>query len=131
MRKILEHLAIMLVILLSVAILYLIIRYNMIEDETVQPVIEKEAPKSEAVTKKAKAINYLHNLEGYNDKNVKADAREDDTSNRVTIVSEANINEMQIEKVIDNKTDTQTIEEEGINKVDKVGKALDNLLDDL
>ncbi|MFK5976424.1 MAG: hypothetical protein QM493_07950 [Sulfurovum sp.] len=131
MRKILENLAIMLVILLSLAIIYLIVRYNMIEDETTQTAIVKEEPKKEAITQKAKASNYLQNLEGYNDVDVQVDAKEEDTSNRVTIVSESNINEIQIEKIIDNKTDTQIIEEEGTNKVDKVGKALDNLLDDL
>ena len=131
MRKILENLAIMLVVLLSTAIIYLIVKYNMIEDETAQEIIVKEEPKPESVTKKAKVSNYLQNLEGYSDVDVKVDAKEEDTSNRVTIVSEANVNEIEIKKVIDNKTDTQTIEEEGTNKVDKVGKALDSLLDDL
>lgn len=132
MRKILENLSILLVVLLSVAIIYLIIRYNMIEEETSTEVITKDEPVVKEVTKKEKVSNYLQNLEGYKDIDVKVDARvEDDNTNKVKIISESNVNELKIKKVVENTSDTQVIPEDGRNKVDKVGKALDNLLGDL
>jgi len=132
MRKILENLAILSVVLLSVAIIYLIIRYNMIEEETSTEIIVKDEPITKEVTKKEKVSNYLQNLEGYKDIDVKVDARaEDDNTNKVKIISESNVNELKIKKVVENTSDTQIIPEDGKNKVDKVGKALDNLLGDL
>lgn len=132
MRKILENLAILLVILLSTSVIYLIVKYNMIEDETAsEEIVVKEEPTPKVENKKAQVSKYLQNIEGYNDIDVKVDAKEEDNSNKVTIISESNVNEIKIEKVVENTTDTQVIKEEGTAKVDKVGKALDNLLGDL
>ncbi len=125
MKKISENLAIMIIISLSMSILYLIIQYNLIDDDSVYTKVVKNQTNPEVKEEKkvTKASNYLENLEGYTDVDVKVDAKiEDDNVNKVSIVSESNINEIELNKVVDSKDGT---------KADEVGKALDNLMDDL
>ena len=125
MKKISENLAIMIIISLSMSILYLIIQYNLIDDDSVYTKVVKNQTNPEVKEEKkvTKASNYLENLEGYTDVDVKVDAKiEDNDVNKVSIVSESNVNEIELNKVVDSKDGT---------KADEVGKALDNLMDDL
>lgn len=92
MKNLLESLAIILVGFLSLAIVYLIIQYNMIEDEDVLNDILSEVAVPEQVSEKSKAESYLQNLEGYDDIDEELDEDVDVTkenlTNAVTVVSE-------------------------------------------
>lgn len=94
MKNLLESLAIILVGFLSLAIVYLIIQYNMIEDEDVLNDILSEVAVPEQVSEKSKAESYLQNLEGYDDideeldVDVDVDVTKENLTNAVTVVSE-------------------------------------------
>jgi preprotein translocase subunit SecF len=85
MKNLLESFAILLVGLLSVSIIYWIVQYSMIGDADMIEEIEYEVAEKKP---KAKATDYLQNLEGYEDVDVKVDATKESRANTVVVQSE-------------------------------------------
>lgn len=92
MKSLLENFAVLLVGLLSLALVYLIVQYNLIKDTTLDEIIE--AVPQPKVSKKKKTQNYLNTLEGYEDQDVKVDAEKENIVNRVKIESESSEDEL-------------------------------------
>ena len=158
MKNLLESMAILFVGLLSLAIVFFIVQYNMIEDDSTVDDIAFEIPQKK-VTEQAKTNNYLNSLEGYgDDTDVKVDATKEDATNTVVVKSELNKDE--IGTVIDDKSKTtymqnletyaKTAEKEKLDEakpvvdhsgepeklpeeevVDEIGMAIDAALDDI
>jgi len=160
MKNLLESMAILFVGLLSLAIVFFIVQYNMIEDDSTVDDIAFEVPQKK-VTEKAKTNNYLNSLEGYGndvDSKEKIDETKEDTTNKVVVKSELNKDELGT--VIDDKSKTtymqnlenyaKTAEKEKLDEakpvvdhsgepeklpeeevVDEIGMAIDAALDDI
>ena len=158
MKNLLESTAILFVGLLSLAIVYFIVQYNMIEDDSLEENIAFEVP-NKKITEKEKTSDYLNSLEGYgDDTDVKVDATKEDTTNTVVVKSELNKDE--IGTVIDDKSKTtymknlenyaKTAEKEKLDEVkpvaddsgepeklpeeevvDEIGMAIDAALEDI
>lgn len=84
----LESVAIGTVVVLFLFIVALIVQYNMIDEDNVVDEITQELTVEKKVSKKAKASNYLQNMESYTDVDVKVDPTKENTANRVQITSE-------------------------------------------
>jgi len=119
MRNLFENIAILLVILLTLGIVGLIVKYNMIEDDTPDDVAYA-IPVVKKVSKQEKSTNYLKNMEGYADEDVDVDVdpTQEDTTNRVVVKSEQEeggidiaVKDMDIEKS-ENHADDKSKEEE-------------------
>ena len=158
MKNLLESISILLVGLLTLAIVFFIVQYNMIEDDSIDENIAFEVPKKK-ITEQAKTGDYLNSLEGYgDDTDVKVDATKEDTTNTVVVKSE--LNKDKIDSLIDDKSKTtymknlenyaKTAEKEKLDEtkpvadnsgepeklpeeevVDEIGMAIDAALDDL
>ena len=118
MRQILEHFSLMLVGILSIILIYLIIQYNLIDDEVIIESVKIDntnKPKKEKT--KEKTSNYLKDMENYKDIDVSVDKSKNETG----------INTVKVKSEI--KT-SNTVSTNNGSK-DKVGDALDNLLKDL
>ena len=87
MRNLFENIAVLLVVLLTLGIVGLIVKYNMIEDDTIGDVAYT-IPVVEKVSKQEKSTNYLKNMEGYADEDVDVDPTQEDATNRVVVKSE-------------------------------------------
>ena len=85
MKNLLESFAVLLVGLLSVSIIYWIVQYSMIADADMIEEIEYEVVETKP---KAKTTDYLQNLEGYEDVDVKVDATKESRANTVVVKSE-------------------------------------------
>jgi len=104
MKNLLESTAILFVGLLSLAIVYFIVQYNMIEDDSLEENIAFEVPKKK-ITQEAKTSEYLNTLEGYgDDTDVKVDAKKEDKTNIVVVQPEVNENE--IDSLVDDESKT-------------------------
>jgi hypothetical protein len=87
MKNIFESIAIFFVGLLSLSIVFFIVQYNLIEDDSLMDEIAY-VPEKKA-TNKASATNYLSSLEGYGDDvDVEVDATQESVANRVVVRSE-------------------------------------------
>jgi len=89
MKNMLENVAVTTVVILFLLIIALIVQYNMIGDDDFVDEITYEMPAVKKESKKAKATNYLENLESYTDVDVKVDPTKVNTTNRVEVTSEA------------------------------------------
>jgi len=88
MKNLLETIAIVFVGLLSLSIVFFIVQYNMIEDDSIDDEVSFATPQKK-ITQKAKESNYLSSLEGYGDDvDVKVDARQEDRTNTVVVKSQ-------------------------------------------
>ncbi len=87
MKNMLENAAIATVVVLFLVIIALIVRYNMIDDDMVDDIVQ-ELPAVKKESKKAKTSNYLQNLESYRDVDVKVDPTKENSANRVQVSSE-------------------------------------------
>jgi len=88
MKNKLESFAILLVGILSLAVVYLIVQYNMIKEDSMEDISKIIAANKKASTK-IKTSNYLNSLEGYGDDiDVKVDAKKEDHTNEVKVKSE-------------------------------------------
>ncbi|MBA1419992.1 MAG: hypothetical protein FAF03_03800 [Epsilonproteobacteria bacterium] len=88
MKNMLESFAIFLVGLLSLAVIYLIVQYNMIEEDSIDDISAVISSNKKAKVK-VKTSAYLNSLEGYGDDvDVKVDARKEDHTNEVAVKSE-------------------------------------------
>lgn len=95
MKNLFESFAIFLVGLLSVSIIYWIVQYSMIADEEMlEELVEYQESQNKKAPKKAKATDYLQNLEGYEDVDVKVDATKETSTNRVVVQSELTKDEL-------------------------------------
>jgi len=91
MKNFLESLAIFLVGILSIGIVYLIIQYNMIQDENVLNDVLTELAEPVEESGKSKTESYLDDLEGYEDIDLddeEIDATKENLTNTVTVVAE-------------------------------------------
>jgi len=96
MKNIVEKVAIAIVILLTLLIIGLIIKFNMINDGNEEDnYAAYEVPVEKKESKKAKTSNYLQNLETYTDVDVKVDPTKVNTTNRVEVKSELTNDTMQ------------------------------------
>jgi len=87
MKNLIENLALFLVAILTLAILFFIVQYNIIEEDDVLESLVFE--KNTTMDNKEKTKNYLDALEGYgDDKDVEVNAREESDKNTVSIESE-------------------------------------------
>lgn len=89
MKNLLESFAIFLIGLLTVSIVYWIVQYSIIADEEMmEELVEYQQSQKKTATKKANVTDYLQNLEGYEDVDVKVDATKETNTNRVVVKSE-------------------------------------------
>jgi len=92
MKNLTESFAIGIVVFLFVAVLSLIVLYNLIGEDVNIEQVALQAPYKKA-TSKASANDYLDSLEGYgDDTDVKVDAKKEDTTNTILVQSESNKN---------------------------------------
>jgi len=152
MNKLIENILVIVSGFLLIAIVVLIVLYNT-QDDTKQNDTFFETSSIASIVKKDNKINYLKNLEGYSDVNVKVDPKKRNSSNIVDVQEEKVKNN--ISYVVDDKskssymenlenynsdsnvTINSTIEEEeeedsektGI--IDEIGMAIDAALDDI
>lgn len=104
MKNLLESFAVVLVGILSLAIVFLIVQYNLIEDDNLVEEIAVIVPQKK-VTRKENVKSYLDSLEGYgDDRDVKVDATKESTLNKVVVKSE--LQKDDIDEVIDDKAKT-------------------------
>jgi len=87
MRNLFENIAVLLVVLLTLGIVGLIVKYNMIEDDTLDNVAYT-IPVVEKVSKQEKSTNYLKNMESYADEDIDVDPTQEDATNRIEVKSE-------------------------------------------
>lgn len=156
MKNLLESFAVLLVGLLSLLIVYLIVQYNMIEDQVIAEIDYTVTEKQ----KEEKTENYLESLEDYGeDIDVEVDETTESTKNTVSVRSEETNNDLSdvvedkskssymknlenyADKAEDEKLDEakpdaedtsgepQKLEHEEV--VDEVGMAIDAALDSL
>ncbi len=94
MKNLLESFAVLLVGVLSLLIIFLIVQYNMIEEEAAEEIVFTSPVKTKE-SKKAQAASYLDSLEGYGeDVDVKVDATKENLVNTVTVQSELTTDEL-------------------------------------
>jgi len=150
MRNLFENIAILLVVLLTMGIVGLIVKYNMIEDDTLDDVAYT-IPVVKKVSKQEKSTNYLQNMEDYADEDVDVDPTQEDTTNRIVVKSEQEeggidiaVKDTYVEKLenyaddkpkqeeikssdnIQNESELSAPEKEEI--VDEIGMALDDII---
>jgi len=155
MKNLLESFAVSLVLILSLAIIFFIVQYNLIEDDSMMEEITFTAPQKKKTTAE-KTKSYLDSLEGYgDDTDVKVDATKESTVNKVIVKSEESGNAIgdvieDKSKDSENNAQEETVEKamETIPKkvvrehgepeklpqdeiVDEIGMAIDAALDDL
>jgi len=87
MRNLFENIAVLFVILLSLIIVGLIVKYNMIEDDSLKQV-SYNIPVVQKVSKKERTGDYLNEMEHYSDIDVQVDPTQQDSTNRVVVKSE-------------------------------------------
>ena len=161
MKNIFESFAIFLVGLLSISIIYWIVQYSMISDaEMMDEIVEYQQAQKKKAPKKATAVDYLQNLEGYEDVDVEVDATKESNANTVVVTSELSKDELDdvvedksgssytenLENYVEPKKEEITVESKevkpAVDKVsdpelpteevtDEIGMAIDAALDDL
>ncbi len=105
MKNLSETFAILFVGFLSMAVVFFIVQYNLIDDDVDMDEIILSTPQK----KVAKTSSYLDSLEGYgDDTDVKVDARKEDTTNTVIVKSESNKDTLG--DVIDDKSKSSYME---------------------
>jgi len=133
MKNLLESFAILLVGVLSLLIVFLIVQYNMIEEEVGEEIVFTAPVKTEE-SKKAKAANYLDSLEGYGgDVDVKVDATKENLVNTVAVTSELTKDELG--QAVDDKSKSSymenlasyQVEVENEEQVESVKKAMEDV----
>jgi hypothetical protein len=126
MKNIFETFAIMLVGFLSLFLVYLVIEFNLINDDEVETNIAYEEANATEVKENhnVKINRYLLNMEAYSDKDVAVDATQEDKTNSVQVISE--LTKDKLTEAI-NSDDKDIVEKEGMNEI---GLALDEALAD-
>jgi hypothetical protein len=150
MRNLFENIAILLVVLLTLGIVGLIVKYNMIEDDMLDDVAYT-IPVVKKVSKQEKSTNYLQNMEDYTDEDVDVDPTQEDTTNRIVVKSKQEedgidiaVKDTYVEKLenyADEKSKVEEIKSSGDIQneseptppqkeeiVDEIGMALDDII---
>jgi len=147
MKNLMESFAILLVGVLSLLIIYLIVQYNMIEDDN----FIEDIAYATTVKKKETTQDYLSDMEKYSDVDVKVDPKKSDSTNNVAVRSELSRDDLKdtvddkskstytknLESYSDAKpkvvkikpSDAPELKEQTID--DEIGMAIDAALDDL
>lgn len=115
MKNLRESIAILFVGFLSVAVVFFIVQYNLIDEDIVLDETIGVSPPNQVT----KTSNYLDSLEGYgDDTDVKVDATKEDNTNTVVVKSESNKD--MLGEVIDDKSKSSYMQnlEEYADKVD-------------
>lgn len=108
MKNLLESFAVLLVGVLSLLIVFLIVQYNLIEEEAAEEIVFA-APVQTKEQKKEKTASYLDSLEGYGeDVDVKVDATKEKLVNAVAVKSE--LTEDELGKTIEDKAKSSYME---------------------
>jgi competence protein ComGC len=87
MKNIVENIVVMLVVIFSVAIVVLIVWYNLIEDKSMAH-FNTSTTAVEQVSQKQKNTSYIKNIETYKEVDVKVNPRKENHFNRVKVKSE-------------------------------------------
>jgi len=144
MRNLIESLAVLLIGIISAFIIYLIVQFNMIEDDNSIEEVAYATP----VKKKETVKSYLSDMEKYSDVDVEVDPTKDDRTNSVHVKSELakdtsienvpKIHKIDNNKIMDNypkKVETKT-EKLSMDKpddsmgMDELRNALDSIVND-
>lgn len=161
MKNLLESFAIFLVGILSISIIYWIVQYSMIADEEMlEELVEYQQSQKKKAPKKENTTDYLQNLEGYEDVDVKVDATKETSTNRVVVKSELTKDELgaavedkskssymeNLENYVEPEKEEVVVEVEEVkpasdkasdpelpaeNVSDEIGMAIDAALDDI
>lgn len=148
MRNLFESIAVGLVVLLTMGIIVLIVKYNMIKEDTLDNISACLTVNKQVSSKSEASNNYLDKLEGYSDVDVEVDPTKEDTSNRGVVKSESNDNSLgealedtYVEKLehyqenateeISEKNDAAEPEMPQEEIEDETGTAIDDLLKDM
>jgi hypothetical protein len=108
MKNMIENFAITLIGLLSLGIVYLIVQYNMIEENSIDD-MSKVIDANKKENAKIKTSNYLNSLESYgDDADVKTDAKKEDHTNEVKVESE--LNKDKLDDVVEDKSKSSYME---------------------
>ncbi len=108
MKNVLESFAVLLVAILSLAIIFFIVQYNLIEDDSIIEEITLTAPQEKKTTVE-KTKSYLDSLEGYGDDvDVQVDATKESAVNKVIVKSEERNDA--IGEVVEDKTKSSYME---------------------
>lgn len=108
MKNLLESFAVLLVGVLSLLIVFLIVQYNLIEEEAAEEIVFA-APVLTKEQKKEKTASYLDSLEGYGeDVDVKVDATKERLVNAVAVKSEEA--EDELSKTVEDKAKSSYLE---------------------
>ncbi|CAA6820066.1 MAG: Unknown protein [uncultured Sulfurovum sp.] len=102
MKKIFEKVAIGAVIFLMIAIVVLIIQYNMIGSDSSENLTNHTIESKKVMSKEETTNSYLNSIEGYEEVDVKEDNQKKETpSNQVSVKPE--LSKSKIDQVIDNQ----------------------------
>ncbi|MCK5776945.1 MAG: hypothetical protein KAH25_12240 [Bacteroidales bacterium] len=125
MKNIVEKISIAIVVLITLVVIALIIKYNMIDDEDMaNSTATYEVSEVKKVSKKVKTSDYLQNLEKYTDVDVKVDPTKVNNANKVHVISELENDNIQSALKDTDKSDYVKSLKKYTNKSDakKVGK---------
>ena len=113
MKNIIDNIAIFLVILFSVALVVLIVQYNLLEEKSIEQLIIN--PPIDIESKKVEQkMDYLKKMEAYKEVNVQVNPKDEKAFNNIKVKSEMTQDKLNV-----------IIEP---NRSDTVGDALDKLL---
>ena len=119
MKNIVENMAIMLVVIFSIAIVALIVQYNLIKDKSIEH-LDVGILGVKEVSKEQKSTNYLKEMESYKEVDVKVNPRQENHLNQIKVKSE--ITKDRLNSLIESKEKPKS------NRPDDIGNALDKLL---
>ena len=86
MKKLIDNLAVVMVVVLFLIVIALVIKYNTISEDT--DIAFVEIPEEKVATPKDKTSDYLKNLESYSDVDVEVDPTKETHKNTVKVTSE-------------------------------------------
>ena len=146
MRKLIDNLAVIMVVVLFLVVIALVIRYNTISEGTSEQFAQ--IPEEKTATNKDEASDYLKSMESYSDVDVKVDPTQESYKNTVKVTSELTNDDLEnalntdekksylksLESYsVNNKTKTKTekledVQPEKVKNNDTIGDELDSIL---
>ena len=105
MKKLIDNLAVGMVVLLFGIVIALIIRYNMIGEDASTALVTVPETNQPTVKKDNAKNNYLSTLESYSDVDVQVDPTKESQTNTVKVVSEETKSELEAALKADEKKD--------------------------
>jgi len=119
MKNIVENVALMLVVVFSIAIVVLIVQYNLLEDENIE-YLDQGTSVVKKLSKEQETTEYLKELESYKEVNSKVNPRQESHLNQVKVKPE--ITKDKLNALIESKEKPKS------TRIDEIGNALDKLL---